>query len=151
MIDKFERNVIITALCISALFIFSLFYAMGAKKADATECLPYDKSYETARVNQVDKNTYQIFYVARMWNFEPSITYIPVGSEVDLFLTSLDVVHGFNIYNKNVNLMGVPGGVSKTTIRFDEPGVYKVVCHEFCGTGHQNMQAEIIVNYPNKK
>lgn len=150
MIDQFERNVIITACCISLLFIFSLFYAMGAKKADVTECLPYDKAYETARVNQVDKNTYQIFYVARMWNFEPAISYIPVGSEVDLFVTSLDVVHGFNIFNKNVNLMAVPGGVSKTTIHFDEPGVYKVICHEYCGTGHQNMEAEIIVNYPNK-
>ena len=58
MIDKFEKNVIIAALCVSAVFIFSLFYALGAKKANVTECLPYDKSYETARVNQADKSTY---------------------------------------------------------------------------------------------
>jgi cytochrome c oxidase subunit II len=27
--------------------------------------------------------------------------------------------------------------------------VYKIICHEYCGVGHQNMQAEVIVNYPN--
>ncbi|SHL36858.1 cytochrome c oxidase subunit 2 [Chitinophaga jiangningensis] len=150
MIDVFERRVIITAILVMGLFILAIFYAMGARKADVTECLPYDKTYETARVEQLDKTTYQIYYVARMWNFEPSVAYIPVGSEVDLFVTSNDVVHGFNVYNKNVNLMAVPGGVTKTTVRFDQPGVYKVVCHEYCGTGHQNMQAEIIVNYPKK-
>ncbi len=113
MLDKFERNVIITALTVSALFIFSIFYALGAKRQDVTECLPYNKTYETARVEQIDAKTYQIFYVARMWNFEPAVSYIPVGSEVDLFVTSLDVVHGFNVFDKNVNLMGVPGGVSR--------------------------------------
>ncbi|WP_341840751.1 hypothetical protein [Chitinophaga caseinilytica] len=150
MLDKFERNVIITALTVSALFIFSIFYALGAKRQDVSECLPYNKTYETARVEQIDAKTYQIYYVARMWNFEPAISYIPVGSEVDLFVTSLDVVHGFNVFDKNVNLMAVPGGVAKTTVKFTEPGVYKIVCHEFCGTGHQNMEAEIIVNYPRK-
>lgn len=150
MINKYERGAIIAALCVVALFAFSLLYALGAKKNDVTECLPYDKSYEVARVNQIDKHTYQIFYVARMWNFEPALAYIPVGSEVDLFLTSQDVVHGFDIYEKNVNLMAVQGGVSKTTVKFTKPGVYKVTCHEYCGTGHQNMQAEIIVNYPTK-
>ncbi|MBV4360201.1 cupredoxin domain-containing protein [Pinibacter aurantiacus] len=150
MLDKFERTVIGVALLVSALFIFCLFYAMGAKKGNVTECLPYDKSYEDARVSQLDKNTYQVFYVARMWNFEPSVVYIPVGSEVDFFVTSKDVVHGFEISEKNVNLMGVQGAVAKTTVKFDKPGVYKVTCHEFCGTGHQNMQAEVIVNYPSK-
>ncbi len=150
MIDKFERGAIVAALVVMGLFAFSLLYALGAKKGDVTECLPYNKSYETARVEQLDKHTYQIFYVARMWNFEPSVAYIPVGSEVDLFLTSGDVVHGFDIKEKNVNLMAVQGGVAKTTVKFDKPGVYRVVCHEYCGTGHQNMQAEIVVNYPNK-
>jgi cytochrome c oxidase subunit 2 len=150
MLDKFERTVIGVALLVSALFVFSLLYAMGAKKGNVTECLPYDKSYEDARVNQVDKNTYQVFYVASMWHFEPSVVYIPVGSEVDFFVTSKDVVHGFDMSDKNVNLMGVQGAVAKTTVKFDKPGVYKVTCHEFCGTGHQNMQAEVIVNYPTK-
>jgi cytochrome c oxidase subunit 2 len=150
MINKYERGAIIASLCLAGLFTFSLIYAIGTRQGNVTECLPYDKSYEVARVNQIDKTTYQIFYVARMWNFEPAVAYIPVGSEVDLFLTSQDVVHGFDIYEKNVNLMGVHGAVSKTTVKFNKPGVYKVTCHEFCGTGHQNMQAEIIVNYPTK-
>jgi cytochrome c oxidase subunit 2 len=44
-------------------------------------------------------------------------------------------------------MMAVYGAVNKSTAKFDKPGVYKITCHEYCGAGHQNMQAEIIVNY----
>jgi cytochrome c oxidase subunit 2 len=83
-----------------------------------------------------------------MWQFQPSEIYIPKGSEVDFFLTSKDVVHGFNIAEKNVNMMAVYGNINKTTVKFDKPGVYYITCHEYCGVGHQNMQAQVIVNDP---
>ena len=77
--------------------------------------------------------------------------YIPVGSEVDFYLSSKDVVHGFNIAEKNINMMAIYGNINKTTVTFDEPGVYEIVCHEYCGVGHQNMKAQVIVNYPTAK
>ena len=77
--------------------------------------------------------------------------FIPVGSEVDFYLTSRDVVHGFNIAPKNVNMMAVYGAINKTTVKFDKPGVYDIVCHEYCGIGHQTMRAQVIVNYPTAK
>jgi len=49
-----------------------------------------------------------------------------------------------------VNMMAVYGGVNKTTVKFDKPGVYPIVCHEYCGSGHQHMKADVIVNYPTK-
>jgi len=86
--------------------------------------------------------------VARMWSFDPAQIYIPAGSEVDFYVTSLDVVHGFYIAKKDVNMMAEYGDITKTTVRFEDPGVYPIVCHEYCGVGHQAMEAEVIVNYP---
>jgi cytochrome c oxidase subunit 2 len=148
--DKTEKKVIIITGVLLSLFIFSILYAR-TKNNDLPECLPYDKAYLEPKVTQLDDKTYQVYAVAQMWQFLPAKIYIPVGSEVDFFITSKDVVHGFNIAEKNVNLMAVYGNLNKTTVKFDKPGVYKITCHEYCGVGHQAMQGEVIVNYPSKK
>ena len=147
-IDKSEKIVMIIAGSILALFIFSILYARDKYKSDLPECIPYNKAYAEPRINKIDDKTYQVFVVAQMWMFQPSQIYIPVGSEVDFYLTSKDVVHGFNIADKNVNMMAIYGNINKTTVKFEKPGIYKITCHEYCGIGHQNMQAEVIVNYP---
>ena len=147
-IDKSEKRVVGITLLLIGLFVFSLLYAKGKYKTDVPECLPYDKAYSEPKINKLDEKTYQVFSVASMWQFQPSEIYIPVGSEVDFYLTSKDVCHGFNISEKNVNMMAIYGAINKTTVKFDKPGVYDIVCHEYCGVGHQNMKAQVIVNYP---
>lgn len=151
MIDKYEKGVFITSAIIMMVFIFSLLYSMDKKSLNLTECIPFNKTYTKGRVVKIDTAVYQVFLVAKMWSFEPEKIYIPVGSDVDFYITSLDVVHGFNLAEKNINLMAVYGGVGKTTVHFDKPGVYNINCHEYCGIGHQNMHAEVIVNYPESK
>ena len=150
-IDKAEKRVIGISLALMGLFVFSLLYAKGKYKSDVPECLPYDKAYTEPKVIKLDEKTYQVFSVASMWQFQPSEIFIPVGSEVDFYLTSKDVVHGFNISEKNVNMMAVYGAINKTTVKFDKPGVYDIICHEYCGVGHQNMRAQVIVNNPEAK
>lgn len=151
LLDKFEKRVIAMVGVVIMVFIFSLLYAKTTRQIDVPQCLPYNKTYDKPKVTQLDKNLYQVYAVAQMWMFEPAQIYIPVGSTVDFYVTSKDVVHGFNIYEKNINMMAVYGNVNKTTVKFTEPGVYKITCHEYCGVGHQNMQAEVIVNYPDAK
>jgi cytochrome c oxidase subunit 2 len=151
MIDKYEKGIFITSALVMMLFIFSLIYSLDKKSRNITECLPFNKSYRNGRVVKIDDKTYQVYMVAKMWAFDPEKIYIPVGSDVDFYLTSNDVVHGFNIAEKNINLMAVYGGVGKTTVHFDKPGVYNIVCHEYCGVGHQFMHGEVIVNYPESK
>jgi len=147
-IDQSEKKVVFITLGLIGLFVFSLLYAKGKYKTDVPECLPYDKAYSEPKIKKLDEKTYQVFSVASMWQFQPSEIYIPVGSEVDFYLTSKDVVHGFNIAQKNVNMMAVYGAINKTTVKFEKPGVYDIICHEYCGIGHQNMRAQVIVNYP---
>lgn len=151
IIDKTEKQIIIATGFLLALFVFSILYARDKYRSDVPECLPYDKAYAEPKLNKIDENTYQVFAVAQMWAFQPSEINVPVGAEVDFFLTSKDVVHGFNISEKNVNMMAVYGSINKTTVTFDKPGVYDIVCHEFCGSGHQNMKAQVIVNYPRNR
>jgi cytochrome c oxidase subunit 2 len=151
MIDKYEKWIAGVTGIIVMLFIFSILYAKISKSIDIPECLPYNKAYTEAKVVKLDSNLYQVFVVAQMWQFQPSQILIPVGSTVDFYLTSKDVVHGFDIYEKNLNMMAIYGGINKKTVFFDKPGVYKITCHEYCGVGHQNMQAEVIVNYPERK
>ena len=150
-IDKSEKKVVAITLAVIGLFVFSLLYAKGKYKSDVPECLPFDKAYTEPKINKLDSTTYQVFSVASMWQFQPAEIFIPVGSEVDFYLTSKDVVHGFNIAQKNINMMAVYGAINKTTVKFDKPGVYDIVCHEYCGVGHQNMRAQVIVNYPEAK
>lgn len=147
VLDKIEKRVIIATLVLLFLFAFSLLYAKNKYGANIPECLPYDKAYETPKVVKIDEKTYQVFAVSQMWQFQPSEINIPAGSEVDFFVTSKDVVHGFHIYEKNVNMMAIYGAITKTTVKFDKPGVYKIVCHEYCGVGHQNMEARVNVTF----
>jgi cytochrome c oxidase subunit II len=149
-IDSSEKKVMMITFAVLALFVFSILYGRS-KFNDAPECIPFDKAYTEPKVVQLDEKTFQVFAVASMWSFQPSQIYIPVGSEVDFYLSSKDVLHGFNIAEKNVNLMAVYGNINKSTVKFDKPGVYKITCHEYCGVGHQNMQAEVIVNNPTAK
>ena len=147
VLDKIEKRVIIATLVLLFLFAFSLLYAKNKYGVNIPECLPYDKAYETPKVVKIDEKTYQVFAVSQMWQFQPSEINIPAGSEVDFFVTSKDVVHGFHIYEKNVNMMAIYGAITKTTVKFDKPGVYKIVCHEYCGVGHQNMEARVNVTF----
>jgi cytochrome c oxidase subunit 2 len=58
---------------------------------------------------------------------------------VTFYITSADVVHGFNLVGTNVNSMAIPGQVAELTVQFDEPKEYGIVCHEYCGAAHHDM------------
>lgn len=150
VLDKFEKRIVMITGAVLAVFIFSMLYARS-KYNDLPECLPYNKTFTEPKVEKLDDKTFQVYAVTQMWQFQPAQIYVPAGSDVDFFVTSKDVVHGFYIYEKNVNLMSVYGNINKQTVHFDKPGVYKITCHEYCGVGHQNMQAEVIVHEPATK
>jgi len=145
ILDKTEKKVLIATGVLMGIFIFSILYAKDRYQSDLPECIPYNKIYTEAKINKLDDSTYQVFVVAQMWQFQPAEIIVPAGSEVDFYLSSKDVVHGFDIYEKNVNMMAVYGSINKKTVKFDTPGIYNIICHEYCGVGHQNMQAQVIV------
>lgn len=90
---------------------------------------------------------YEAYIVAigQGWYFNPRQITVPAGSEVTFYVTSADVQHGFKLEGTNVNMMVIPGQVSTLTRRFDTPGEYNWVCHEYCGTGHAAMYGTLTV------
>ena len=67
------------------------------------------------------------------------------GRPVAFFARSRDVAHGFGVYNpKGVLIFQaqvVPDLEQKIVHTFTEPGVYEVLCLEFCGVGHHLMKS----------
>ena len=88
---------------------------------------------------------YNVYMRAQIWSFAPKEIRVPAGSTVTFYITTPDVQHGFLIERTNVNVMVLPGQVSKTTARFDEPGEYHFFCHEYCGIAHHTMFGKVVV------
>ena len=73
---------------------------------------------------------------------------IPAGEQVDLLLTSRDVIHSFWIPRLNGKRDTVPGRWHTWSIAADEPGKYTGWCTEFCGLSHARMRMSTIALTP---
>jgi cytochrome c oxidase subunit 2 len=101
--------------------------------------------FDNPGVEEVAPNRYRITLRAKMWRFEPNEVEVPVGATVEFLVSSEDVIHGFWIGDTTVNAMVLPGEVTVVEHTFNEPGDYKIMCHEYCGLGHQTMSGVIHV------
>jgi cytochrome c oxidase subunit 2 len=86
-----------------------------------------------------------VVVVAQAWAFIPAEIRVPAGAEVTITSTSVDIIHGLAVAGTRVNMMLLPGQISRNTYRFDRPGEYLLLCHEYCGTGHHTMSGKLIV------
>jgi cytochrome c oxidase subunit 2 len=93
-------------------------------------------------VDAAGKVQASIVALAFAW-LPPQMT-IPADTPVTFHLTSIDVVHGFEIVRTNGQAIVVPGYVSQFTTRF-APGEYMIVCNEYCGVGHHTMAGKLTV------
>lgn len=145
---KLEKQILLTA----TIFILSLFVVTTVSidlfNIGLPTCITDVKPFKKSDVIMKTPSHYEIHWVASMWKFDPAEMTVPMGADVDIYLSSTDVTHGFQITGTNVNLLAVPGTVNYSHIRFTSPGDYWVTCHEYCGTGHQNMSAVIHVSNP---
>jgi cytochrome c oxidase subunit II len=69
---------------------------------------------------------------------------IPVDQQVDLTITSRDVIHSFWIPRLNGKRDAVPGKFSTWSLQADDPGKYTGWCTEFCGLSHARMRMATI-------
>jgi cytochrome c oxidase subunit 2 len=96
-------------------------------------------------VTQTGPGEYQAVLIGYTWGFQPAEIDVPSGAEVTFIATSTDVIHGFEVEGTRVNMMLIPGQVSRLTYRFRGPGEHLLICHEYCGLGHQTMHAKVVV------
>ena len=155
-IHRYEKLWLVVSLLLIVGLIATVTYgavgagvAMISDEEDAIDpnALSEDDRFAEPRVEHVGENEYEAYVVAQAFIFRPDPIEIPEGSTVTFYITSPDVIHGFQLAGTNVNTMVIPGEVAKLTVEFDEPGEYGVVCNEFCGSGHHDMEGLLIV-YP---
>ncbi len=87
--------------------------------------------------------------VARQYVFENMPEVVPYGVPVVFNLTSIDVNHGFAVYDSQDRIVGqvqaMPGYANDLRVTFTEKGKYIVRCLEFCGINHAFMQGSFEV------
>ena len=143
--DRAERLVLGMSVALLVVFLSATVFAVARLDITLPTCFTSMEPFDEGEVIEHSEDWYEVHYLAAMWYFEPEELEIPVGATIDLYLASDDVLHGFQILGTEVNLMAVPGTVNYKRVKFDEPGEYRIVCHEFCGTEHHWMTATITV------
>lgn len=107
--------------------------------------LDEDERFSEPRVERVGENEYAAYVVARQFGFQPDPIVLPANSTVTFYITSADVIHGFEVAGTNANTMVVPGEVSEITVKVEEPQEYGLICNEYCGAGHHVMEGKVNV------
>jgi cytochrome c oxidase subunit II len=93
-----------------------------------------------------DNTPREIDVVARRFAFEPARIEVAVGERVRLRVVSADGVHGMEIKKFKVK-KEIPRGTTPVIIEFtaNEAGEFPILCSEYCGDGHEDMQGQLVV------
>ena len=134
--DRFESLALRMALGLMVVFF---------KGIDVPTCFTDFPPFKEGKVIQKGEKDYEVHLLSKMWVFEPTRIEIPAGSKVTIYTTSIDVLHGFEIQGKAVNLIAIPGAVTKMEVVFNKLGTYRIICNEYCGIEHYAMYGEIIL------
>jgi cytochrome c oxidase subunit 2 len=87
-----------------------------------------------------------------MWKFEYpggqreiNQLFIPVDRDVQLLMTSEDVIHDFGLPDFRLKHDVLPGRYEALWLHADKTGSYRLFCDQFCGTDHASMIGRVVV------
>lgn len=152
-ITKWERRWLSLSALISLTFVAFIAYSLvieGAHIAQSQERATPDQLlsqeiFTQPGVVELSPGNFQVSVVAQAYSFNPPEIRLPAGAATTFYMTSRDVLHGFQIEDTNVNVELIPGELSTFQYTFDRPGEYRVACNEYCGVGHHNMITKLVV------
>jgi cytochrome c oxidase subunit II len=112
-------------------------------------------------LKRVPPDTYTINVTAQKWNWayeypngmQSSELYVPAGRNIELVLSSVDVIHSFSVPDFAAKMDCVPGRYNKLWFKAPKPTVgedgvdrpHVVFCTEYCGTQHSQMLSKVHV------
>lgn len=157
-IHKFERFWIKLSFGIIAIFIATVVYGfvaldlkvIGAENTVDPQNLQ-DTPFANPGVRKVVKDgvtEYEVYIQTLQFAYLPGTSKpitVPANTRITFYITSPDVLHGFDVAGTNLNTMSIPGQVAKFTTIFPEARSYGVVCNEYCGPAHHVMEGKINV------
>jgi len=146
-IAKWERRWIAFSGLLTLSFVILIAYSLATEGAHIAQSvargnpqtLLQQPLFTDPGVRVVGPNQLQVSIVGQAFAWVPEVIRVPVGSEVEFYLTARDVIHGWQVENTNLNVEVIPGEVSRLRTTFSKVGRYRVTCNEYCGIGHQNM------------
>ncbi len=152
-VERYEEIFLGIAGVVLLRFLAALFYAafgmhihmMGFAGTIDPAKIAQTPPFDHPGVRQVAPGKYEAVIIGRAWSFSPKTIEVPAGADITFLATSMDVDHGFYVQGTRINMMLLPGQISRMTYRFEEPGTYMLLCHEYCGLGHQFMYGRIVV------
>ena len=90
-----------------------------------------------------------------MWKFEHpggqaeiNDLHVPTGQPILINMISQDVIHSLYIPAMRIQMETLPGRYTQLWFKADKPGVYHILCSEFCGTDHSVMGGLLTVMTP---
>jgi cytochrome c oxidase subunit 2 len=82
---------------------------------------------------------------AKKFVYAPREFTVKKGQPVVFEMTSEDFEHGFKIPDLDFRAEFVPGKVVIARLTPDKAGKFDVVCDNFCGSGHEEMDGTLVV------
>lgn len=84
---------------------------------------------------------------AQRFKFTPARIRVPLGTRLEIELSSRDVVHGFEIPSAGIETKIPPRGRGSVTVVYlaEQEGRIPFRCSHKCGAGHASMRGMIIV------
>lgn len=158
--ERYEKTFLVLSAAVLVAFLVALAYAtiaMHIELPGKAGVIPIKPGQNVAAavlatapfnhpgVTKTGPDQYQVAIVAQAWTYYPREIEVPAGARVTFVVTSVDVTHGFEIPGTRVNMMLIPGYISKLSYRFRKPGNYRIICHEYCGILHHTMTAVLRV------
>jgi cytochrome c oxidase subunit II len=81
------------------------------------------------------------------WSITPNK--VPAGAHVRFDVSSIDVNHGFGLFDPQGHLIGsvqaMPGYHNKLDLDLTDVGIYQIRCLELCGLNHSTMESTFTV------
>ncbi len=85
---------------------------------------------------------------AKRFAYEPAAITLVRGQPVILELVSLDRTHGFRVPQLNIRAEIPEGSSARVRVVPEQAGHFFFACDVFCGSGHEEMEGDIIVTEP---
>ena len=107
-----------------------------------------DLPYAATRGDAAD-GAVKVQVEGRQWLWTLSQDSVAANETVVFEVSAGDVNHGLGVYDPDMRLLGqtqaMPGYVNSLQLTLSEPGTYKLLCLEFCGTAHHAMMSNFEV------
>ncbi len=107
-------------------------------------------------INTPPADAYEVQVTAQKWKW--LFTYpnghvdenlhVPLDRPVKVVMTSEDVIHSFYVPAFRIKRDVVPGRYSTIWFRATRAGTFQIFCAEYCGDGHSDMLASVVVHEP---